>query len=87
VTESNEYITMLEASGPIGGAAESTAIAANYMHFDTGASVRRLSFSSSVVEHGLHLWDLPEGYPASESWQYQVGGPDPTQVRSHPVSS
>jgi hypothetical protein len=47
----HEYIAMLEASVPLGGAAESTAIAANYMRFDTGASVRRLSFSSSVVEH------------------------------------
>src|ERR1700730_11757676 len=72
VTESNEYITMLEASGRLGGlsfihqsVAESTAITANYMlvgsrHFDTGPSVRRLSFSSSVVEHVLHLWASPD---------------------------
>jgi hypothetical protein len=29
-------------------------------HFDTGPSVRRLSFSSSVVEHVLHLWASPD---------------------------
>jgi hypothetical protein len=67
VTESNECITMLEASGRFSGssfknrgAAESITITANYMlvgsqHFDTGPSVRRLSFSSSVVEHVLRL--------------------------------
>jgi hypothetical protein len=58
---------MLEASGRFSGssfknrgAAESITITANYMlvgsqHFDTGPSVRRLSFSSSVVEHVLRL--------------------------------
>lgn len=68
LTESNEYVTMLEASGQFGGASfnnqsatESIAITANYMlvgsrHFEAGPSVRRLSFSSSVVEHVLRLW-------------------------------
>jgi hypothetical protein len=68
VTESNEYITMLEASGHFGGvsfnsqsATESIVITANHMlvgsrHFDAGPSVRRLSFSSSVVERVLRLW-------------------------------
>ena len=72
VTESNEYVTMLEASGHFGGAAfnnqsatESIVITANYMlvgsqHFDAGPSVRRLSFSSSVVEHVLRLWASPD---------------------------
>ena len=68
VTENNECITMLEASGRFGGvafnsqsASESIAVTANYMlvgsrHFDDGQSVRRISFSSSMVEHVLRLW-------------------------------
>jgi hypothetical protein len=72
VTESNEYITMLEASAhPVGAsfnsqsATESVEITANYMlvgsqHFDAGRSVRRLSFSSSVVERVLRLSASPD---------------------------
>jgi hypothetical protein len=71
ITETNEYITMLEASAQLGGfssnqysATESVAVTANYMlvgmrHFDSGPRVRRLTFSSSVVEHVLRLWASP----------------------------
>ena len=72
VTEDNECITMLEASGRFGGvafnsqsASESIAVTANYMlvgsrHFDEGQSIRRISFSSSMVEHVLRLWARPD---------------------------
>ena len=72
VTEDNEYITMLEASARLAGssyglqsATEKIAITANYMlvgsqHFDASASVRRLRFSSSVVEHVLRLFADPD---------------------------
>jgi hypothetical protein len=68
ITEGGDYVTMLEARGWwLGGSwsnrensTESIEITANYMlvgtqHFDGGPCVRRLSFSSSVVEHVLRL--------------------------------
>ena len=72
VTESNEYITMLDAVARLSGysiksqsVTESISIIANYMlvgtqHFDQSPSVRRLSFSSSVVEHVLRLQARPD---------------------------
>ena len=72
ITEDNEYVTMLDASARPGGiafshqsATESAVVTANFMlvgseHFDGGRSVRRLSFSSSVVEHVLRLWARPD---------------------------
>ena len=72
ITEGGDYITMLEAAGRPGGSwfnreksTTSISITANYMlvgsqHFDAGPSVRRLSFSSSVVEHVLRLWASPD---------------------------
>jgi ApeA N-terminal domain 1 len=72
ITESNEYITMLEARGTPGGLAfnsrsstESFVIIANYMlvsreHFDDSPTVRRLSFSSAMAEHVLRLWARPD---------------------------
>lgn len=67
ITDENEYVTMLEAlrrnsitarSGE--SSTEVVGITANYMlvgrrHFDESASVRRLIFSSSMVEHVLRL--------------------------------
>lgn len=67
ITEGNEHITMLEATGVprshnIGSqsSTESTVITANCMlvsskHFDAGQHVRRLSFSSAAAEHVLRL--------------------------------
>jgi len=73
ITEGNEYVTMLEAQGAIGGQAlkpdrswtESIAVTANYMlvgpeHFDGGPTVRRLSFSSAAMEHILQLHASPD---------------------------
>ena len=72
VTENNEYITMLEADARMGGTSfggqsstASIAVTANYMlvgsqHFDASPSVRRLHFSSSVVEHVLRLFARPD---------------------------
>jgi len=72
ITEDNEYITMLEASGQLGGVSfsnrsttESVVITANCMlvgseHFDRSRCVRRLRFSSAVVERVLRLWARPD---------------------------
>ena len=72
ITEGGDYITMLEASGRPAGtwyrrekSTTSISITANYMlvgsqHFDTGPSVRRLRFSSSLVEHVMRLWASPD---------------------------
>jgi hypothetical protein len=72
ITESNEYITMLEASGTLDGiafnsqsATEGVVITANYMlvgaeHFDDSPTVRRLRFSSAVAEHVFRLWARPD---------------------------
>lgn len=68
LTDSNEYVTMFEAAAyPAGFAAnarsvtQSINVTANYMlvasdHFDESASVRRVTFASSVAEHVLRLW-------------------------------
>jgi ApeA N-terminal domain 1 len=73
ITEHNEYITMLEAHARLGGHAfndrsvtERIVVTANYMlvsthrHFDDDPTIRRLSFSSSMVEHVLRLWARPD---------------------------
>jgi hypothetical protein len=69
LTEGNQCVTMLEAVAVPNGyafssrsATQSIAVTANYMlvasehHFDESASVRRVSFASSVAEHVLRLW-------------------------------
>ena len=72
LTDSNEYITMLEATARFDSSSfnrasstESVAFTANQMlvgseHFDEGPSVTRLSFSSSMVEHVLRLRARPD---------------------------
>lgn len=71
LTEDNQCVTMLEAAARFGGlsvnsrsATQRIAVTANYMlvgsaHFDESASVRRVSFASSVAEHVLRLWADP----------------------------
>jgi hypothetical protein len=72
LTEGNQCVTMLEATVGPGGyafnsrsATQSIAATANYMlvaskHFDESASVRRVSFASSLAEHVLRLFASPD---------------------------
>jgi hypothetical protein len=72
LTEGNQCVTMFEAmASPTGlafnrrSSTQSVAVTANYMlvgsdHFDESASVRRVSFASSLVEHVLRLFASPD---------------------------
>jgi hypothetical protein len=72
LTEGGECVTMFEAAAPFAGLSLNAAgethsinVTANYMlvasdHFDDGATVRRLTFASSLAEHVFRLWAAPD---------------------------
>lgn len=71
LTDENQCVTMFEAAASPAGVAfnnrtatQTISVTANYMlvaseHFDESASVRRVTFGSSIVEHVLRLWADP----------------------------